>query len=149
MLLGLRTPEFHMADLGDALPGLGSHAIIGFAIAPEDANGDRPFWPLAECQRAFELLNRDVRPRLPDLSPEEAALAGHLVHIGQPVQLRPDVPTAPTVLRLVLGARFFTIVGYAEDPERALQSQIDDALLALAKLELLIRHWDQLQPAAA
>jgi hypothetical protein len=55
------------------------------------------------------------------------------------------------VLRLVVGARFFTIVGFPADgdAEAALQGEIADATGALDKLELLVRHFAQLRRHAA
>ena len=64
--------------------------------------------------------------------------------------LRPDSTEAPTVLRLVVGARFFTIVAYPADgdTEAALAGEIGDAGAALDTLELRVRHLAQLRPAA-
>lgn len=136
----------HLADLGDEPPGLAAHSIICFAILDQD--GGRPL-SLAECQRLFELLNSDVSGLLPGLGPTDRALAAQPAHIGQPVELRPGASGAPSVLRLVVGARFFTIVGFAEEgaTEAALASEIADATRAIDKLELLVRHWAALRPA--
>jgi hypothetical protein len=51
-----------------------------------------------------------------------------------------------SVLRLVIGARFFTIVGYAGigAVEAALESEISDAIRAIDKLELAAERWKQI-----
>jgi hypothetical protein len=47
------------------------------------------------------------------------------------------------VLRLVVGARFFNIVGHAGPGaiEASLASEIADALRAIDKAELIAEHW--------
>ena len=150
VLVSLPTPDRHLADLGEEPPGLSARSIICFALAV----GGTPEAPrLAgpeECQLLFEMLNRDVSGLLPGLTPEERRLAARPMHIGQPVALRPDSPEAPTVLRLVVGARYFTIVGYPADgdTEASLAAEIADATSALDKLELLVRHFGHLRKAA-
>ena len=119
-----------------------AHSILSFVVL--GGREDAPPVPLSkgECKRLFELLNRDVSSMLQPLAPGEEALARQPVHIGQPVTLGFD-GTAITVLRLVLGARFFTIVGHREPESRAaaLESEIADAERAIAKVELLARYW--------
>jgi hypothetical protein len=148
-LVPLPTPDRHLADLGEEPPSLAARSIICFAIAIQDG-GHRRLATLDQCQSLFELLNRDVSGSLPGLTPAESRLAARPAHIGQPVVLRPDSAEAPTVLRLVVGARFFTTVGFAADgdTEAALKGQIADAVAALDKLELLARHAAELGPAA-
>ena len=48
-----------------------------------------------------------------------------------------------TVLRLVIGMRFFNIVGHAGPGgmAAALQSEISDLIRAIDKLEILVRYW--------
>jgi hypothetical protein len=102
--------------------------------------------PLDEpaCRRIFELLNRDLRAELPGLTAPEQVLAALQCHIGQPVAI-----AGRAVLRMVLGARFFNIVGFAGPGaiEAALQSEISDAMRAIAKLELLASRWWRLARA--
>jgi hypothetical protein len=51
-----------------------------------------------------------------------------------------------SVLRLVTGACFFTIVGYAGigAVEAALESEISDAIRAIDNLELAAERWKQI-----
>jgi hypothetical protein len=148
-LVPLPTPDRHLADLGEEPPGLAARSIICFAVAVQDG-GRRRLATLDECQALFELLNRDVSGSLHRLTPAERRLAARPAHIGQPVALQPGSAEAPTVLRLVVGARFFTIVGFPTDggTEAALRSEIADAVAALDKLELLARHAAELGLAA-
>jgi hypothetical protein len=150
VLAPLPPPDGHLADLGAEPPGLAARSIICFALTTKGPAGERRLASLDECQLLFELLNQDVSARLPGLAPAERILAARPAHIGQPVALRPDCPDAPIVLRLVVGARFFTIVGFPEngDREAALAGEIADAIAALDKLELLVRHLPALRRAA-
>jgi hypothetical protein len=126
-------------ERGDAMA---QHSILSFAVLGRRQDGELTPLSETECKRLFELLNRDVASLLPPLSPREEALARQPVHIGQPVTLGASDP-AITVLRLVLGARFFTIVGHAEPESRAaaLESEIADAERAIAKVGLLASYW--------
>lgn len=99
-----------------------------------------------DCRRMFRLLNLDLAGRLGRLSPLESAVASLQAHIGQPVALRSaEHPEGVGVLRMVLGARFFSIVAHAGPGslEAALESEIADAIRALEKLELLARLWSK------
>ena len=151
VLVPLAPPEGHLADLGAGPPGLSARSIICFTLARDDGSGVRRPVSLEECQLLFECLNKDVSGWLEGLAPSERQLAARPAHIGQPVALRPDCPDAPIVLRLVVGARFFTIVGFPDDAgcEAALAAEIGDAVTALDKLELLVRHLPDLRRAAA
>lgn len=147
-LLPLPSPDAHLEEPGTEPEGLGARTIVCFVpTVPEPGGGRRPA-SLAECQLLFELLNTDVSARLSGLGPMERLLAARPAHIGQPVALRPDRAEAPKVLRLVIGARFFTIVGLPDDGdcEAALAGEIQDAITALNKLELLVRHLSELGP---
>jgi hypothetical protein len=150
VLVRLAPPDGHLADLGTEPPGLSSRSIICFALTTDDGRGGRRFASLDECQLLFELLNLDVSAQLTGLDAAERLLAARPAHIGQPVALRPDCPGAPIVLRLVVGARFFTICGFPDNGEceAALRSEISDAVAALDKLELLVRHLPFLRLAA-
>lgn len=121
------------------------HSILSFVVLGRRQDGELAPLNEAECKKLFELLNQDVVSLLAPLAPAEEALARQPVHIGQPVTLG-SADTEITVLRLVLGARFFTIVGHTDPSSRAaaLESEIADAKRALAKLELLSSHWSRL-----
>lgn len=121
------------------------NSILSFAVLGR--RGTMELTPLsqAECRMLFELLNRDVASMLQPLAPEEEALARQPVHIGQPVTLGSG-ENAMTVLRLVLGARFFTAIGHSDPMSRTavLESEIADAQRAIAKIELLASYWSRL-----
>lgn len=99
-----------------------------------------------ECRKLFMWLNTNVTHLFDSpLNPLEAALARTECHIGQPVSMMIQQKPA-AVLRMVLGARFFTMMGTSGTQyEAALQSEISDALRAIAKIEFLARNWSILQ----
>ncbi|HEX7034362.1 MAG TPA: hypothetical protein VF210_01230 [Pseudomonadales bacterium] len=122
---------------------IAQHSILSFAVLGKRDSGELSPLNEAECRHLFELLNKDVASLLQPISAVEEALARQPVHIGQPVTLG-SAETPTTVLRLVLGARFFTIVGQADTEiarEAALESEIADATRAIAKVELLASYW--------
>lgn len=117
-------------------------SIVSFQVLGRSWDGG--LCPLGEheCRYLFEQLNRDVSALFSDLNTAEHALAKQKFHIGQPVTLR-TCSDNQTVLRLVVGARFFTIVGYADNGATmaALDSEIADAVRAIAKIEMLASRW--------
>ncbi|GAB1579126.1 hypothetical protein [Bordetella petrii] len=117
-------------------------SIVSFEVLGCNWNGELKPLDEAECRHLFEQLNRDVSALFSDLSAAESALARQKFHIGQPVTLRTSSDSR-TVLRLVIGARFFTIVGYADDGATmaALDAEIADAGRAVSKIELLASRW--------
>jgi hypothetical protein len=122
-------------------------SIVCFTVTVLDRFGRQRTLDTQECQRAFELLNLDLSERLGKLSPAEQITAAQCAHIGQPVTLCIGQDQRElSILRLVIGARFFTIVGYAGPGaiEAALASEIADAIRAIDKLELLAERWDQI-----
>lgn len=145
------SPWLRPIDTGDAAAwrdGSLGLSILSFGVLGRTWDGGLTPLGEAECRVLFEALNRDVSALLPGLDPAEAASARLQAHIGQPVTL--DGPDGPiVVLRMVLGARFFSIVGFAAGgaTDAALQSEIADARRALAKVELLAEHWWRLARA--
>lgn len=137
--IDLETLEPGGSEAADDFPRL---SIVSFQVFGRSRNG--ALLPLDEpsCRLIFEMLNCDAVDRLGELPPTHRALAAQPAHIGQPVTLKTERGPL-TVLRMVLGARFFTIVGYAGPSlfEAALESEISDALRAIDKLELLASHW--------
>jgi hypothetical protein len=123
---------------------LAADSIICFsAVAPHRDGGARALGE-DECRKLFSLLNLDLSGKLGQLTPAQAALARLQAHIGQPVSLRSNARASDVaVLRMVLGARFFSIVAYAGagSVDAALESEIADAVRALEKLELLAQMW--------
>ena len=131
----------------DLAPDLSTRSIVCFAIAKPNGGKGEETLNSEECQRLFELLNLDVSDRLGALDPADQVRAAQCAHIGQPVALRRAGARPPlAVLRIVVGARFFTIVGHAGPGaiEAALESEIADMFRAIEKIELLARRWADL-----
>ena len=140
-----QSPYLHPISIGgsyDKEEEFARLSIVSFQVMGRSWNGD--LCPLAEseCRYLFEELNKDVSALFSDLKPSEVALAKQKFHIGQPVTLH-TCTDQRTVLRLVIGARFFTIVGYAgqDASMAALDSEIADATRAIAKIEMLASRW--------
>jgi hypothetical protein len=125
---------------------LATSSIICFAVRIAHWDGTRRALDEAECRKIFELLNLDLTDKLGELSPAERARAGLRAHIGQPLVIKSrDASGSTAMLRMVLGARFFSIVAHAGpgSVEAALESEIADAIRALEKLELLAQKWSK------
>ena len=125
-------------------PNLATSSIICFSVTVADWNGERRLLNEEECRTMFQLLNRDVSRMLGRLSAAEEERARQQAHIGQPVALKNLGGSGElSILRLVLGARFFTIIGHAGlgSMEAALESEIGDAIRAIEKLEMLASRW--------
>ena len=124
-------------ELGE--PNLATRSIICFAVMAPHWDGTKRAMNEEECRRIFQLLNLDLTGKLGELSAADRARAGFQAHIGQPVVV--SSPGSTAMLRMVLGARFFSIVAHAGpgSVEAALESEIGDAVRALEKLELLAR----------
>ena len=117
-------------------------SILAFEVLATRWDQSRDALGPDACRKMFEMLNRDVSELLPQLCVAEQALLRQEFHIGQPVELG-DGGDPRTVLRLVLGFRFFTIVGLAGPGaiRAALESEISDLLRAIDKLEILAQNW--------
>ncbi|HSM41990.1 MAG TPA: hypothetical protein VK862_14650, partial [Afifellaceae bacterium] len=124
-------------------------SIVSFEVLARRGEGKHTPLDEASCRSIFELLNVDSSRWIEPLATDEVSLARQPAHIGQPVALA-TAHGPRTVLRMVLGARFFTFVGFARPSgvEAALESEISDALRAIAKLELLASRWAQVERAA-
>ena len=142
----LDPPHFCAGGLGgrdfDAFAG---SSIICFA--PRIDEGARGFRRLdaRESERLFRWLNADIGEALPGLTANEAALARQPFHIGQPVDLVPGADPPNIILRLVVGARFFSTLAMAgAHSDAALDAEIADALRAVDKAELILANWARL-----
>lgn len=122
-------------------------SIVSFEVMGRQANGELAALSETECRYLFEQLNRDTNPLLPRLAVKDRALARQEAHIGQPVTLRSQAGPI-TVMRIVIGARFFSIVGFAEPAAitASLESEIADAQRAISKIELLAENWTLIGP---
>lgn len=145
---------FHPLDheiTGESTALLSRLSIIAFQVMGRKADGTLESLNDRQCTWIFEKLNQDITPLLPQLGPEQRAAAALPCHIGQPVILAGSRRKL-AFLRLVLGARFFDIVGHAGGDmavEAALESEIADALRVLDKVELMASHWQHLEPLAS
>ena len=129
-------------ELGE--PNLATRSIICFAVLAPHWDGTKRAMDEEECRKIFQLLNLDLTGKLGELSAADRARAGFQAHIGQPVVVKSSSGSGGTaMLRMVLGARFFSIVAHAGpgSVEAALESEIGDAIRSLEKLELLARMW--------
>ena len=144
-------PEASADGAPSPAPDLSGRSIVCFCVLADEWNGGKRRLGEPECQRIFQLLNLDLSERFGPLGPVEQVLAGQRAHIGQPVRLGAgSEPEGYTVLRLVLGARFFTIVGHAGPGaiEAALESEISDAVHALDKVALIAKYWWKIEDDA-
>lgn len=135
---------------GNQSDALACQSILSFAVMGARADGSTSMLTEVACRQLFELLNRDVSGLAADLDPIARTRAHLQAHIGQPVTI--EGPNGPvTALRMVLGARFFTIVGFAGPgaTEAALLSEIADAKRAIAKVEFLASRWWQFESVGA
>lgn len=138
---------FRPLETGGEAEGEGEMAftrrsIVAFEVLARGWSGKRVALGPDDCRQLFEMLNRDLSEQLPDLPVGQLALLRQEIHIGQPVELG-DGERLLTVLRLVLGFRFFTIVGLAGPGSinAALESEISDLVRAIDKLEILAENW--------
>jgi hypothetical protein len=133
-------------------PNLATSSIICFSVTVSHWKGGKRVLDEDECRKIFNLLNLDLSGELGQLNFAQRARARLQAHIGQPVVLRSKDSLASTaILRMVLGARFFSIVAHAGpgSVEAALESEIADAIRALEKLELLAQMWGKAKRIAA
>jgi hypothetical protein len=100
-----------------------------------------------EARQIHRWLNCDVSSCLPaGSSPEERARAARQFHLGQPVAIAtPDQSVG--ALRISAGARL--VSGEPSqaslEPDARLRAEIADALGALDKISLLVRHLDRIR----
>jgi hypothetical protein len=121
----------------------GVQTVVGFVVRPET-----PLDPLA-ARRLYHWLNADLRGALPaTLSAEEERLACLRCHIGQPVPLA-GAAGPVGVLRISAGARLVSgePSHHDLDEDARLLREIRDALSVLAKVSLILAHWEALAAA--
>jgi hypothetical protein len=141
--------ELDPPHVGDDNPGardfqrFAGSSIICFAPFAREGGGARRRLDAAESELLFRCLNADLTGKLGPLDPVEQALAAQPFHIGQPVDLTPGAAPPNVILRLVIGARFFSAIAMAgERADAALDAEIADAIRALDKAELILSRWD-------
>jgi hypothetical protein len=118
------------------------HSIIAFQIKARLWDESQIALEEAQCRKMFELLNADATHLVPEASQAVQSMLSQQFHIGQPVALG-EGDHKRAVLRLVLGMRFFTIVGHAGPGSvtAALNSEISDLIRAIDKLEIFSENW--------
>ena len=145
-LAELEPPHFveDQASRRDFEFSAGSSIICFAGLIDDGADGVRRL-DGAELEKLFRWLNADLENRLPDLDPLQGALARQPFHLGQPVDLTPGADPPNVILRLVIGARFFSTIAMAgEQGNAALDAEIADALRAFDKAELILSKWREL-----
>ncbi len=100
----------------------------------------------------YHALNDDVSPFLPaKLPPMQRLLATRRCHIGQPVALPDGQGGMKGALRISAGARIVS-ESWREDLSAArerLRCEFDQVRAILEKIRLLLRHFDDIEPAYA
>ena len=140
-------PDLRRCDAGRSeRPGWdGLTTIFTFTVLrPAEADEPRRLFDLEGARRLYVWLNADLSALLPpDATEAERRLAARIVHIGQPVALAAGVGPAVGAFRLSAGARL--VSGEPSllhlDTETRHEREIDDALAALEKVALLVRHY--------
>ncbi|MGO8996260.1 MAG: hypothetical protein ACLQVI_23350 [Polyangiaceae bacterium] len=123
--------------------------IFAFSVrAPERRDGvPRRLLDPEEAARLYAWLNSDVSPCIPGVSEAERALAARLFHIGQPVGVRGNGGHKSGALRLSAGARL--VSGEPSHaglpPSTRIESELADALSVLAKVSLILEHFDAIR----
>ncbi len=118
------------------------HSIISFQIMARQWDGSQQALDEPRCRKIFELLNTDASHLLPQADRATKSVLSQQFHIGQPVALGQGADKR-AVLRLVIGMRFFNIVGHAGPGgiAAALESEVSDLVRALDKLEIFAENW--------
>lgn len=106
----------------------------------------------AQAAMLYHALNDDVSPLLPaKLPPMQRLLAARRCHIGQPVALPDGQGGMKGALRISAGARVVS-ESWCEDLDAArakLRREFDQVRAILEKIHLLVRHFDDIEPAYA
>jgi hypothetical protein len=113
--------------------------ILGFTIRGPDG---APLAP-GPARNIYHWLNSDLSEALP--TADQALTAVHC-HIGQPAPLPLPGGATAGVLRISAGARLISgEPSHAKlDEQRRLEREFNDALIVMAKIELIMDHWDRL-----
>ncbi len=106
----------------------------------------------AQAATLYHALNDDVSPLLPaKLPPMQRLLAARRCHIGQPVALPDGQGGMKGALRVSAGARVVS-ESWCEDLDAArakLRREFDQVRAIFEKIHLLVRHFDDIEPAYA
>ena len=127
--------------------------IFAFSIRAPSAPGSREgarLLDVEEAARVYAWLNSDISAHLaPGASEADRGLAARLFHLGQPVAIVGPGGAKSGALRISAGARLVS-----GEPSHAglahharIESELADALAALAKVSLVLRNYDTLRAA--
>ncbi|MDB4988127.1 MAG: hypothetical protein JWN04_3305 [Myxococcaceae bacterium] len=151
-----RGPLFHLHDAptprrdAQAAEWERLQTIFTFSIQGSSGPNQADLLSLEEARAVYLWLNSDLAECLRGrVSDTEQLLAARLFHIGQPVRLQARAGKTTGALRISAGARLVS-----GEPSRAhlpraerLASETDDALAALEKIDLILKHWDLIAAA--
>jgi hypothetical protein len=154
-LIEVPAPERGLPETADAAEPSWDQlqTILSFLVLePGPGATDRLPLTLDRTRLLYRWLNADVSEALPDaMTEDDRHLARLLCHIGQPAPVphRALGGRAAGALRISAGARLLSGEPSHEglDAGRRLAREIADARRVLAKITLLLRHWDALQGA--
>jgi hypothetical protein len=123
-------------------PEARAHRGSLFAVMAPHWDGTKRAMDEEKCRKHIPTANPRSHGKPGELSAADRVRAVFQAHIGQPVIVKSWFGSTG-MLRMVLGARFFSIVAHAGpgSVEAALESEIGDAVRALEKLRLLARMW--------
>jgi hypothetical protein len=107
--------------------------------------GTRRLLDLVAARQVYWWLNSDLSACLSSgVTDQERALARRQFHIGQPIAMSSRFGNPSGALRLSAGARLVSgePSQAAADPVFRLEREIDDAIAALSKISLIMRHYE-------
>ncbi|KAA5540513.1 hypothetical protein FYK55_21140 [Roseiconus nitratireducens] len=125
--------------------------IFSFRLRGTSA-GSSTFLSHAEMKSVHRWLNQDlsqIAEKLGDA--DEREIAGSIFHIGQPVELCADQRDTFSVLRVSTGARIVSRIYHdlsrGHNVAARLQRECDQIPKLFAKLDWILRRWEQLEAA--
>ncbi len=104
----------------------------------------------SQTVKLYHALNDDVSPLLPATLPAmQRLLAARRCHIGQPVGVADGRGNTVGALRIGAGARFVSEAwrGDAVSARENLRAEFDQVRAILEKIRLLVRHFEEIEPA--
>ena len=120
--------------------------IFAFSIR---GKGGRRLLDSEEAAHLYAWLNSDLSSCLAAATEPERVLAARLFHIGQPVPIRGqgEGGTKSGALRISAGARLVSGEPSHEglDPDARIERELGDALAALEKVSLILRHHEAIR----
>jgi len=116
--------------------------IFLLRVLGKTSSGELKYLEEEDYRHMFRLLNEDLSEFFKNSKTIDQAIAKKMVHLGQPVKVTANGKDR-TILRIVLGARFFNIIRYsgATDYSPGLFAELSDAMIALEKVDLLANNW--------